>query len=58
MSEKCVTFSSKPGHIRICERDENGLCVKNCKDVKRENLHPRIEIEYKRLENAIQKYLG
>ena len=39
-----------------CERDENGLCVKNCQDVKIEDLHPRIAIELKRFENAVEKY--
>lgn len=56
MADKCVTFSAKPGHVRICERDENGFCIKNCKDVKIEDLHPRIAIEFKRFENAVLKY--
>jgi len=56
MAEKCSTFSSKPDHIRICEKDENGNCVKNCQDVPMSNLHPRIAVEFKRLQNAVAKY--
>ncbi len=56
MGEKCVTLSAMPGHVRICERDENGLCIKNCRDVKIEDLHPRVAVEMKRLENAVVRY--
>lgn len=56
VGEKCVTFSAKPGHVRVCERDANGMCVKDCKDVKIEDLHPRIAIELKRFENAVVRY--
>lgn len=56
MAKKCYTFSSKPDHIRICEKDANGNCVKNCKDVPIDDVHPRIAVEFKRLQNAIEKY--
>lgn len=53
MRKKCVTFSAKPGHVRICERDENGLCVKDCKDVRIEELYPNIAIELKKFETDV-----
>lgn len=57
MGKKCISFSSKPGYVRVCEFDERGNCTKNCKDVKRSALHPRIAIEHKRFENAVARYL-
>lgn len=56
MGEKCVTLSAVPGHLRICETDDDGRCTKNCRDVKIEDLHPRVAIEFKRLNNAVAKY--
>ena len=56
MGDRCVTFSAREGYVRVCERDENGLCVKNCVDVKIEDLHPRIAVELKRFENAVTRY--
>lgn len=58
MSKICYTLSNKKGHVLRCERDENGLCVKNCQHVRLETIHPRIAIELKRLANAIEKYDG
>lgn len=57
MGVKCPpTFSAREGHVRICEPDENGFCVKNCRDVRIEDIHPRVIVELKRLENAWEKY--
>ena len=58
MGSICYTFSNREGHVLRCERDSNGRCAKNCKHVPIEQIHPRIVVEMKRLENAIQKYDG
>lgn len=57
MGKVCYLPSNKDGYILLCERDSNNICDPNtCKEVKVEQLHPQLQIEKKRWENAVARY--
>nr|WP_319385724.1 hypothetical protein [uncultured Roseibium sp.] len=53
MGRYCYTFSNKDGYVLRCERDENGLCTRNCRHVKLEDV-PRRELAQITMPGATQ----